>query len=80
MLEKFPTSAGYRAGILFIYVCFVAIYWVTPLYGDDLCFIKDYAAHTGSNELTIRGICDFSSTTGIPKTDVFPTCCLSLHS
>lgn len=59
MLEKFPTSAGYRAGILFIYVCFVAIYWVTPLYGDDLCFIKDYAAHTGSNELTIRGICDF---------------------
>lgn len=33
MLEKFPTSAGYRAGILFIYVCFVAIYWVTPLYG-----------------------------------------------
>lgn len=54
MLEKFPTSAGYRAGILFIYVCFVAIYWVTPLYGDDLCFIKDYAAHTGSNELTIR--------------------------
>lgn len=59
MLEKFPTSAGYRAGILFIYVCFVAIYWVTPLYGDDLCFIKDYAAHTGSNELTIRGICVF---------------------
>lgn len=59
MLENFPTSAGYRAGILFIYVCFVAIYWVTPLYGDDLCFIKDYAAHTGSNELTIRGICDF---------------------
>lgn len=59
MLEKFPTSAGYRAGILFMYVCFVAIYWVTPLYGDDLCFIKDYAAHTGSNELTIRGICDF---------------------
>lgn len=59
MLEKFPTSAGYRAGILFIYVCFVAIYWVTPLYGDDLCFIKDYAAHTSSNELTIRGICDF---------------------
>ena len=59
MLEKFPTSAGYRAGILFIYVCFVAIYWVTPLYGDDLCFIKDYAAHPGSNELTIRGICDF---------------------
>lgn len=59
MLEKFPTSAGYRAGILFIYVCFVAIYWVTPLYGDDLCFIKDYAAHTGSNKLTIRGICDF---------------------
>lgn len=59
MLEKFPTSAGYRAGILFIYGCFVAIYWVTPLYGDDLCFIKDYAAHTGSNELTIRGICDF---------------------
>lgn len=59
MFEKFPISAGYRAGILFIYVCFVAIYWVTPLYGDDLCFIKDYAAHTGSNELTIRGICDF---------------------
>lgn len=59
MLEKFPTSAGYRAGVLLIYVCFVAIYWVTPLYGDDLCFIKDYAAHTGSNGLTIRGVCDF---------------------
>lgn len=59
MLEKFPTSAGYRAGILLIYVCFVAIYWVTPLYGDDLCFIKDYAAHTGSSQLTFRGVCDF---------------------
>lgn len=59
MLEKFPTSAGYRAGILIIYVCFVAIYWVTPLYGDDLCFIKDYAAHTGSDRLTFRGVCDF---------------------
>lgn len=58
MLEKFPTSAGYRAGILLIYVCFVAIYWVTPLYGDDLCFIKDYAAHTGSSQLTFRGVCD----------------------
>lgn len=59
MLDKFPTSAGYRAGILLIYACFVAIYWVTPLYGDDLCFIKDYAAHIGSNDLTFRGICDF---------------------
>lgn len=59
MLEKFPTSAGYRAGILLIYVCFVAIYWVTPLYGDDLCFIKDYAAHTGSSQLTFPGVCDF---------------------
>lgn len=59
MLEKFPTSAGYRAGILLIYGCFVAIYWVTPLYGDDLCFIKDYAAHTGSSQLTFRGVCDF---------------------
>lgn len=52
-------TGGYIVAIVLIFVCYAAMYYFTPVYGDDLCFFKDYIQQTGLDHLTPGGISRF---------------------